>query len=152
MDIQKLEWIKLCENILFKYYPKDAINLIFKADENNHIYKINDKYFIPCDAILSSPDGLHIFQFFTNKNKKYRCSIENKFFWEIDLITNKKTRSNTNWVQIFKIGKQNLDKQNNKYNRFYLMTFNINFEGSGKGIYGVTPTTIKSLFDSRYNK
>ena len=99
------------------------------------------------DVIFKTEDGWFIFQMLTNSKYEYRFSIKNKFFWEINRETGERNKRDTNWIGIFKTSKSFLDKFNGKYNKFHLMADYIDFEGSGKGIYGVTLNSLTQLLE-----
>ncbi|ATX71192.1 hypothetical protein [Spiroplasma clarkii] len=143
----KIEWkdkiIELCKK---KF--KNLNELFTSSDESNKFYydEQNQKYLI-CDLVLNTELGWFIFQIFTNNKYKHRVSSKNKFFYKTDTSTNVKEKSKTNWIEIFKISKINVDKFNKKFNVFILMAEQVDFRGASKGIYGATLGSLEPLLD-----
>ncbi len=99
------------------------------------------------DLIIETSKGWFIFEILTNDKYEYSFSTKNKYFYQVDIETKEKTKRDFNLIVIFKSSKQKLDNNNGMYNKFLLLAYYINFEGSGKRIYGVTLNYFQNLLE-----
>ncbi|AUB32011.1 hypothetical protein [Spiroplasma floricola] len=150
MNKKKRKWINEVFNMISKKLT-DAKIIFQSSEESNKFYFGEDNNnFLIWDLIIETSKGWFIFKMLTNNKYEYRFSIKNKYFYKLDLQffdSKENKKMNFNWVEFFKLSKQNLDKNNGMYNKFLLLADYINFEASEKGIYGVTLNSFQNLLE-----
>lgn len=111
--------------------------ILFKSSKDSNKFYLNENKidFLIGDLIIETSKGWFIFEMLTNDKYEYRFSTKNKYFYQVDRETKEKS------------SKQKLDNNNGMYNKFLLLADYINFEGSGKGIYGVTLNSFQNLLE-----
>lgn len=151
MNKIKETWSNDVNKILEEHFGFENVKIVFKANEetNKFFYNTaNENDYLMGDVVYLINDSVYyVFEFFTDDRYEYRFSSKNKFFYKINRETKERTQHNTNWIDIFKKNKINLDKFNGQYNNFFLKAKYINFDGAGKGIYGVNDNSLKKLLE-----